>query len=549
MYNTSVSPNFINAIIDQTCDAVFVKDLDGRYLMINSAGAKFFDRAPEEIIGKSNYQMMDEVTAAKAHEQDLCVIKHQKTMNFEMRLTLGGAPRVMSSTKGVVRDDQGKIVGVFGVIRDVTELSKLEEQRLELYREQAARLEAEASLKRSALLAEATAVLVSSLDYDKTLQNLAQLAVDHFADWCVIDVRRDECAIERKAIAVQQRASDPELDGFNDFFKPIQSVLHPILAAIESSKVTFMPLVSAELKTFELMGCASLMVLPFGLRCGLKGAVTFASKTPYRYGPSDLTLAEGLVMRASLAIENAILYAEAQKAISVRDEFLSIASHELRTPLTPLKVQTQMLKRLIDRDLLTTMPRSEQMLILDTADREIDRLSKLITNLLSVSRIASGRNQPDFEQVSLLKLLPELMARLKHEVHAYGVEVNLVIDVCDPIVWWDALQIEQVIANLLINALKYGRGKPIILRASELGERIKIEVIDQGMGIEATELARIFERFERTDSARKFVGMGLGLYIARQLLFAHGGNISVESEVGKGSIFKVDIPRNQPLSV
>ena len=544
MYSTPVGSNVINAIVEQTCDAIFVKDLAGRYLMINAAGAGFFGLQPHEVIGKMNHELLDPSTALKIAQEELHVMTQKKTMNFDLKLTLKGNVRVMSATRGIVRDAQGEVIGVFGIIRDVTDISRHEEQRLELYREQAARLEAETSLKRSALLAEAMSVLVSTLDYNKILQNLAQLAVDYLADWCVIDVSNDAGVIERKAVASKRSSHANHADGLNEFFKLVKEVGHPLFEALEKGKVTFLPQISEDqLKAYNLTACQSLMVLPFRLRSGLTGAVSFAASTPYRYGPGDLALAESLVMRATMAIENAMLYDEAQKAISVRDEFLSIASHELRTPLTPLKVQTQLLKRLIERDLLITMPRSEQMMILDTADREINRLSKLITNLLSVSRIASGRNQPEFEPIHFVKLLTDLVARLKDEIHAASVEIRWDIDVRDPMVRWDPLQIEQVMANLLINALKYGCGKPITLRASDLDDRIKIEVADQGMGIASSELGRIFERFERTDAARKFTGLGLGLYIARQLLLAHNGTISVTSEIGKGSTFTVNIPR------
>jgi signal transduction histidine kinase len=227
----------------------------------------------------------------------------------------------------------------------------------------------------------------------------------------------------------------------------------------------------------------------------------------------------------------------------VRDEFLSIASHELRTPLTPLKVQTQLLKRLIDRGTLLEMPKNDLMMILETADREINRLSKLITNLLSVSRIVGGGNRPECERIDVPRLLRDMLARLDDDIKASGSEINLVIELNNPEAYWDTLQIEQVLTNLLTNALKYGRGKPIAVFATDLGERIKLKVADQGMGIAESELGVIFERFERTNAAKKYTGLGLGLYIARQLVLAHGGQVSVQSQLGQGSAFTVELPR------
>jgi signal transduction histidine kinase len=251
------------------------------------------------------------------------------------------------------------------------------------------------------------------------------------------------------------------------------------------------------------------------------------------HSEDDVRLAEEIARRAAMAVDNARLFKESQEAIRLRDDFLSIASHELNTPLTPLKMQIAMLRRGIGV--------ADSAAKLAMADRQVDRMAKLISRLLDVSRIVGGRLALEPESVNLTGVLREVVAQFRDEADRQGSELRLHAD-RDAIGHFDRVRLEQVLVNLVTNAIKYGSGKPIDLTLEVRDGRARVLVRDRGIGIEPGMQARIFERFERAVSSRHYGGFGLGLWIARQIVEASGGRITVESKPGEGSVFAIDLP-------
>jgi signal transduction histidine kinase len=250
-------------------------------------------------------------------------------------------------------------------------------------------------------------------------------------------------------------------------------------------------------------------------------------------------VAADLASRAALAVDNAKLYQEAQQAVRLRDEFLSIASHELKTPLTAMQLQLQNLRDLVDRSdqcgggLLTTR--------LARTAQTTERLSFLVESLLDVSRIATGRMQLNLECFDLAEAARSIADRLKEQAQRTG--STLALSRVDSAVGrWDRLRIEQVLVNLLSNAIKYGGGKPIELNVSRDSARAQIQVVDHGIGISGDDLQRIFGRFERAVPLRHYGGLGLGLYITQQIVAAHEGTVTVTSTPGDGATFTVSLP-------
>jgi signal transduction histidine kinase len=252
-------------------------------------------------------------------------------------------------------------------------------------------------------------------------------------------------------------------------------------------------------------------------------------------------MAEDLAHRVSLAVDNARLYREARDAVSARDEFLSIASHELRTPLTPLQIVLQRLLSERSKEPLETISPDRLRLLLGRSERQVQRLTALVDNLLDVSRVSSGTLRLQREECDLAEVVNEVVGRFGEE--CARAECQVTIQAPPTLVGqWDRLRIEQVITNLLVNAIKYGAGKPIMIHVERGEGAAKLEVKDQGIGIEPEKVSRIFERFERAVSSRSYGGLGLGLYIARQIVDAHGGRIAVASRPGEGSTFTIDLP-------
>jgi PAS domain S-box-containing protein len=239
------------------------------------------------------------------------------------------------------------------------------------------------------------------------------------------------------------------------------------------------------------------------------------------------------------------LYAEAQEAIRLRDDFLSIASHELRTPLTALQLQLQMMrhqlaKRPAEAD--DAFPRKLEM-----STRQVERLTRLVDDLLDVSRISRGTLTLKLEEVDLCEVAREVVERLAPQAQVSG----CVISFASPpalMGTWDRLRIEQVLGNLLVNAIKYGAGKAIEVEIEGRDSTVRLSVRDHGIGIGPEDVGRIFGRFERAVSSRNYGGLGLGLYISQQIVDAHGGAIEVESAPGGGSRFTVTVPRRPTRS-
>lgn len=223
----------------------------------------------------------------------------------------------------------------------------------------------------------------------------------------------------------------------------------------------------------------------------------------------------------------------AEQAVRARDEFLSIASHELYTPITALQLAVQRMIRQDDS-------RSRQRL-LDLVDAQVRRLIRLVEQLLDVSRIHGGRLELKVSQVDLSALVREVAASLRTEAERAHCTVEIRADT--PVVGsFDRDRVEQVVVNLLGNALKYGPNAPIELGVFRQDGHAELTVRDHGIGIPPESVERIFERFERAVSARQYGGLGLGLFIVKRIVEAHHGNVRVEAAPGQGALFTVELP-------
>jgi PAS domain S-box-containing protein len=246
--------------------------------------------------------------------------------------------------------------------------------------------------------------------------------------------------------------------------------------------------------------------------------------------------------RDRLLVQEQGARAQAEAALRARDEFMSIAAHELRTPLTPLKMQIDVLARLARRTLPPGTAGADRLLtMLEASSGQLTRLVALIGELLDVSTIRTGHLTLTFESIDLVELVRAVLERYRMALEMAGSSVTLVAP--DEVRGrWDRLRLEQVVANLLTNAMKYGSGKPIEVEVAVADGQAKLTVVDHGIGIDETDRDRIFERFERAVPVRHFGGFGLGLYITRQIVRAHGGTIQIEGGRGAGSAFIVRLP-------
>jgi PAS domain S-box-containing protein len=239
------------------------------------------------------------------------------------------------------------------------------------------------------------------------------------------------------------------------------------------------------------------------------------------------------------AEEERLRLTQAQEAVRLRDDFLSIASHELNTPLTTTKMQIDSL--LEQQDLgPRILPKVERIA------RSVSRLVQLIDALLDVSRLTTGRLTLNAAEVDLVRLARDVVERTQEAAIrarcALSVSVGGDVEEGALAGEWDALRVEQVITNVIGNALKYAPGAPVEVVLTREGDAAVVRVIDHGAGIPCADLERIFERFERASSARNFGGLGLGLFVSREIVLAHGGTIAAANMAAGGACITARLP-------
>jgi signal transduction histidine kinase len=278
----------------------------------------------------------------------------------------------------------------------------------------------------------------------------------------------------------------------------------------------------------------SYLAVPLLVKGRVVGAITVSAGVGRAYGPADLELAEELARRAALSIENARLYRRAREALRARDEFLAIAAHEIRGPINAIHVAIQSIRQ-------AKVPLEATPRLLEIVERQDRRVSQFVDELLDLGRFRAGRLHLEFEEVNLGEVVRDVAVRFGPELARSG--SSLTVSAHGQVLGeWDRSRIDQVVTNLVSNAIKFGLGKPIDIGIESRGGVAALSVRDQGMGIHPEVLTRIFKPFERGVSVRHYGGLGLGLYIVKTIVDVLGGTVQVESRPGVGSTFIVELP-------
>jgi PAS domain S-box-containing protein len=274
------------------------------------------------------------------------------------------------------------------------------------------------------------------------------------------------------------------------------------------------------------------------------GTLLIEAPHPQKFDKSHFTQANTLATQAAIGIRNAQLYEEAQKAITARDAFLSIASHELKTPLTSLLGYAQVMQRRLTHE-QSISPRDQRALqVLVT---QAERLNKMVSSLLDLSRIKLGQLSIERTPLDLGALARRVVNEFQPVVEHHT--VNLIAADEALIVEGDELRLDQVLQNLIQNAIKYSpAGGPIEVRVAREHRLVSVSVSDQGMGIPDAALSQLFTRFYRADNAQSqhISGMGVGLFVVKEVVDLHGGEVAVESTEGVGSTFTIRLPLHNP---
>jgi signal transduction histidine kinase len=404
--------------------------------------------------------------------------------------------------------------------------------------------------RRARFLADVSRALASSLNYEDTLAQAASAPLGEVADWCVVAVVDEPAAPLRTVVRHVQPALERRAREHLARWPLALQGERGAAAVIRNGRLQWTSPETALLTTApdeerralaRDLGHRAGVCLPLVARGRTIGAMTLVRACPGGdLGPHDLGFVEELAGRAALALDNATLYWQAREGVRARDEFLSVASHELYTPLATLTLQLDEIMR--NHRAATPEGDAERMLKgLGRARRQVDRLSRLVMNLLDVSRLAADALPLSPADTDLVAITREVVEQFTPDLTRAGCAVRLEAP-ATLVGNWDPLRLTQVVTNLISNALKYGAGAPIEVVLATRGSNARLTVRDHGIGIAAADVERVFGRFERAVSARHYGGLGLGLYITRQVVEAHGGAIRVSSHTGQGSTFEVDLP-------
>jgi signal transduction histidine kinase len=284
-------------------------------------------------------------------------------------------------------------------------------------------------------------------------------------------------------------------------------------------------------------GGRSRISVPIGSGNDRYGAISFARNDGSVHSAADLSLAQELGERMALAIRNVREHEKLVDALGDRERLISIAAHELRGPLCSVRLCLQSLQR----SRVPLAPKATRML--EIMIKEERRVSGLIDDLLDLGRIRSGQLELELSAFDMCEVVRDVAAQM--QVQAAGVGSRLDVDLREPVVgYWDRSRLNQVVTNLVSNALKYGQGRPVTIRVAgdKRRKQARLEVTDTGLGIAPDLHARIFEPFKRAVAAGQPDGLGLGLYIVRSIVQQLGGCVNVASRVGSGSTFVVELP-------
>jgi signal transduction histidine kinase/putative methionine-R-sulfoxide reductase with GAF domain len=411
--------------------------------------------------------------------------------------------------------------------------------------------EAEARRRRAGFLAEASASLASSLDYDATLQQVARLAVPTIGDVCTVFVVAEDGEVRRAATVHDDSISESLVEALWRSWSGLASPNSSVATAIRTGRPVFTPAISLDhresiaenaehLQTLHALGFHASIVVPLHARGETTGALAFfLSDSARQYDPTDLALAESLAGRAALAVDNARLYREARRAIQIRDEFLSVAAHELKTPITTLLGFSQLLLSQLDRkDALDDRIVVRALRAVEQGSR---RMSRLVTQILDVSRLDGGRLTLDLQDADLAPLVRGIAEAMQTTTSRHAIRVQTPESLPAVV---DPLRLEQVVTNLLDNAIKFSpTGGEIEIELSQPAPGTgRLVVTDHGVGIPPERRDHIFERFYQAHEGDHVAGLGLGLFISRQIVELHGGSITPEFPLDGGCRFSIDLP-------
>jgi PAS domain S-box-containing protein len=542
--------SLLRATLESTADGILVVDVNGKILSFNQKMADMWGVAPEVFASGDDEAAINAAVSKLTHPEDFMtkvrdLYDHPEVASYDVLELKDG--RTFERYSQPQRIDNVAVGRVWS-FRDVTARRRAEDQGRALEREQAARAEAENSQKRTALLAEASRVLSSSFDYQTTLAALVRLAVPTLADYCALDILVGEDSFERIGEAHVDPTKSMLIRKVATFPRSALTASHPLIRVMSTGQ----PVLQAEVTTefirsafaelpqaqiVEALGPRSLICVPLVDAGKSIGALTLVTSGSGRvYDEADLFLAADVARRAAVVVEHARLFHQAEQATRARDDILAVVAHDLRNPLNTVTMAVSLMLE------TTPVERTQERRQQEIVRRAADRMNRMIQDLLDVKRMESGHLTIDVKPESPDVHVNDTIDMLRPLATGSSIAMEASIGENLPSVLADTSRIQQVLSNLVGNALKFTpREGTITVAADLLDTEVRFAVIDSGPGIPPEQVPHIFGRFWQARSSDRR-GIGLGLAIAKGIVEAHNGRIWVESQVGVGSTFYFTLP-------
>jgi PAS domain S-box-containing protein len=514
----------LERVLDNLPDAATVFDSEWRWTYANPTAARVLLTLgvdPSEAIGQVLWDRLPALRGSRFEKETRRAVRESTVAEYEEYV-----PALDAWAETSIVPLSGAVM-VFS--RDVTR-RKREEQGAQL-------------------LGDASRVLASTLDYEKTLEAVARLAVGGLADWCAVDLTDSEGKVRQVVVSHRDEAKIRWAKELNKRYPPnhsgptgvgyvIGTGQAELYADISDAMLVAAARDADHLAIMRELQIKSALIVPMTARGRTLGALTLISSgSGRRYDEADQALAMELATRAAIAIDNAQLYRNALAASDSKSAFLATMSHELRTPLNAIIGYQSLLAEGIDGRL-----NEPQLVQLTRIRASADHLLGLIDEVLTFSRLDVGKEVVRRDEVRLAPIITEALAMVTPLAESKGLKLrNETVDVS---LFTDDGKVRQILLNLLSNAIKFSDDGEIVVKSRVDRDSVAISIVDPGIGISVENITRIFDPFWQVEqrSTRKVGGTGLGLSVSRSLARLLGGDVSVESRVDRGSTFTVTLP-------
>jgi PAS domain S-box-containing protein len=521
----------LSAIVESSDDAIISKNLESTIISWNRGAERIFGYKEEEVLGKSIKILIPPSRLTEEDEILRQIRSGKKVDHFEtIRVAKSGMEIPISITVSPVKDNYGNIVGASKIARDISEQVK-------------AQKEIERNAKNLELLNSIGKLILGNLDANSLLQqvtdattkitgaafgaflyNTTNVDGDPFLLYTLSGL--SESVFEQMGVSKQ-------VDAFNQGFEGRKAIRMDDLTTDPMYKV-FDPGVDLDLPDLQIR---SYLAVPVVSSSGhVVGALLFGHPEPAVFKAEHEDIIGSIAAQAAIALENSRLFEEVKGLNAKKDEFIALASHELKTPLTTIKGYLQLVS--------TKAQDKIAKMFIDKSLYQVGKLNSLISDLLDVSKIEAGKLQFNSETLDMRALVAEVMETFPYTNNTHKILFDLPEE--KSLIVGDRQRIEQVLINLLTNAIKYSpKADKVYVSINNDKERVTVRIKDEGVGLKEEHLNKIFNRFYRAEGVGHVSGLGIGLYLTKEIIERHHGEIHVTSEYGKGSEFFFSLPLEQ----